>query len=163
MVLRHRSVDLPAGVVAVNGFAVEMSRVFEDFLTVVLTDALERIDGRVQAQDRHGLDAERTVEMKPDLVWYRRGAPVAVVDAKYKIEHHGAPNADLYQMLAYCTALGLPEGHLVYAKGNDQPAGVIVRNAGITLHVHALDLDVPPAALLDQISDLAEVLRPPPR
>ncbi|GGQ45991.1 hypothetical protein GCM10010216_02630 [Streptomyces flaveolus] len=29
----------------------------------------------------------------------------------------GIPSSDLYQMLAYCTSLGLSFGHLVYAKG----------------------------------------------
>jgi 5-methylcytosine-specific restriction enzyme subunit McrC len=32
----------------------------------------------------------------------------------------GFPQADLYQMLAYCTALRLPEGHLIYARGEAQ-------------------------------------------
>jgi hypothetical protein len=31
------------------------------------------------------------------------------------------PNADLYQLLAYCIVLGLHSGHLVYAKGNEKP------------------------------------------
>ena len=40
----------------------------------------------------------------------------AVINAKYKAEKGaGFPNAALYQMLAYCTALRLPVGHLVYA------------------------------------------------
>ena len=30
----------------------------------------------------------------------------------------GYPNADLYQVLAYCTVLGLKVGRLIYAKGN---------------------------------------------
>jgi len=39
-----------------------------------------------------------------------------VVDAKYKAEKpSGFPNAGVYQMLAYCLRLGLPEGHLVNA------------------------------------------------
>lgn len=42
-----------------------------------------------------------------------------MVDAKYEAEKpSGFPQADTYQMLAYCTVLGLPVGHLVYAEGN---------------------------------------------
>ncbi|MFG2286192.1 hypothetical protein ACGFOU_09035 [Streptomyces sp. NPDC048595] len=70
--------------------------------------------------------------MKPDFVLYGpQDAPLAVADAKYKAEKRGGyPDADLYQMLAYCTALGLPEGHLIYAKGNVPHASHRVRHAG---------------------------------
>lgn len=120
VVLKHRSVDLPEGAVEVNGFIIDMAKVFEDFVTAALTESLERIDGRVSAQDPQTFDLGGTVKMNPDLVWYRGGEALAVIDAKYKSEKvAGYPNADLYQMLAYCTALGLPVGHLVYAKGNE--------------------------------------------
>lgn len=77
---------------------------------------------------------------------------MAVVDAKYKAEKPaGFPNADLYQMLAYCTVLGLGEGYLIYAKGNEEGRVHTVRNAGITIHCKALDLGLTPAALLKQV------------
>ena len=45
--------------------------------------------------------------LKPDIVWHVGGKVAAVVDAKYKAEKpSGFPNADLYQLLAYCTVLG---------------------------------------------------------
>ena len=156
MVLKHRSVDLPAGAVEVNGFIIDMATVFEDFVTAALTDSLERIDGRVRPQDPQTLDVTDTVKMAPDLVWYRGGRPSAVIDAKYKVEKvAGYPNADLYQMLAYCTALGLPVGHLVYAKGNEAEQQLIVRGSGVQLHAHALDLELMPAHLLAQVDDVA--------
>jgi 5-methylcytosine-specific restriction enzyme subunit McrC len=156
MVLKHRSVDLPAGAVEVNGFIIDMATVFEDFVTAALTDSLERIDGRVRPQDPQTLDVNDTVKMAPDLVWYRGGRPIAVIDAKYKVEKvAGYPNADLYQMLAYCTALGLPVGHLVYAKGNEAEQQLTVRGSGVQLHAHALDLELIPAQLLAQVDDVA--------
>jgi 5-methylcytosine-specific restriction enzyme subunit McrC len=85
------------------------------------------------------------------------GTPSAVADAKYKAGKRGDyPEADLYQMLAYCTALGLGEGHLVYAKGAAAHAAHRVRHAGIVIHQHALDLDQQPAGLL---ADIAAVSR----
>ena len=73
------------------------------------------------------------------------GSAVAVIDAKYKAEKPaGYPNADLYQLLAYCTVLGLRNGHLVYAKGNEDPAHHVVRRSGIEIFCHAVDLDQPP-------------------
>ena len=43
------------------------------------------------------------------------GRDVAVADTKYKLPEHGLPVDDLYQLLAYCVALDLPSGLLVYA------------------------------------------------
>jgi len=157
MVLRHRSIDLPAGAVEMNGFIIDMATVFEDFVTAALTDSLERIDGRVRAQDPQTLDVAGTVKMAPDLVWYRRGKPHAVIDAKYKVEKvAGYPNADLYQMLAYCTALGLPFGHLIYAKGNEASQQMTVRGSGVQIHAHALDLNLMPTQLLGQVEAVAQ-------
>ena len=41
-----------------------------------------------------------------------------VVDAKYKAEKPaGFPNTDLSRLLGYCAAIGLGQGHLIYAAG----------------------------------------------
>jgi 5-methylcytosine-specific restriction enzyme subunit McrC len=155
LVLRGTSVDQTPGTVAVNGFLLAMPRLFEDFVTVALTEELRRYGGRADKPTVF-LDEERHVRMIPDLVWWRSGAPAAVIDAKYKAEKPaGFPDADLYQMLAYCTALDLPRGHLVYARGNEQPARYVVRHCAVEIVCHALDLDRPPAALLEQIRDVA--------
>ncbi|WP_133061735.1 McrC family protein [Streptosporangium minutum] len=164
LVLRGASYELDDGTaVRVNGLLVEMWRVFEDFVTVALTEALRPYGGRSELQDkRHHLDHGRRVLLNPDLVRYvidSGGAeiPAAVVDSKYKIstgpEGH---SADLYQMLAYCTVLGLDHGHLVYAEGGAEPYRHVVRGAGIEIMQHAIDLTLPPADLLDAIERLAE-------
>lgn len=83
--------------------------------------------------------------------------PVAVFDAKYKLESKTSryTNADLYQMLSYCTALGLTTGWLVYAHGS--AAGVRhVRNSQIRIIQHPLDLTAAPRDLLRQIDELAQ-------
>jgi 5-methylcytosine-specific restriction enzyme subunit McrC len=122
-------------------------------------------------QDAHTLDEASAVRMRPDFVLYGPdGTPCAVADAKYKAERAvnkarrpgGFPEADLYQMLAYCTALGLPEGHLVYAKGNAAHAAHRVRHAGVLIHQHALDLDQEPAGLLADIGEVADRMRAVP-
>ncbi|MFD0352787.1 hypothetical protein ACFVHW_03430 [Streptomyces sp. NPDC127110] len=95
--------------------------------------------------------------MQPDLVWYEdSGVPRIVVDAKYKAgSREGYPNGDLYQMLAYCTALGLAGGHLVYAKGDVPHRRHRVQQAGTVLYQHALDLDRKPSELLQEVQVLA--------
>ena len=87
------------------------------------------------------------------------GVTVAVIDAKYKAEKPaGYPNADLYQLLAYCTVLGLRNGHLIYAKGNEEPARHVVRQAGVEIVCHALDLSLAPDMLIGQMHDLARTI-----
>ena len=46
-----------------------------------------------------------------------------VADIKYKLtdDSAGGSNADLYQLLAYTTALDLPEGMLIYCLDADEP------------------------------------------
>jgi 5-methylcytosine-specific restriction enzyme subunit McrC len=157
LVLRGTSVEHAAGPVAVDGFLLDMPRLFEDFVTVALGEALTRHGGRVRRQDPHHLDLDVSVRMKPDLVWYRAGGPAAVIDAKYKAEKPaGFPDADLYQMLAYCTALGLNRGHLIYAKGNEHPARYAIRNSAVEVVCHTLDLSQPPQALLARVSAIAD-------
>lgn len=156
LILRGNAVDQAAGDVRLGGFLVDMAKVFEDFLTTALTEALRPYGGWSRAQDRHHLDVDDLVAIRPDLVWYQDGEPAAVVDAKYKAEKPaGFPDADLYQMLAYCTALGLPDGHLVYARGNASEITHQVRRVGVVIHAHTVDLSALPAGLLSEIDELA--------
>lgn len=157
LVLRATSVEQSAGGVAVTGFLFDMPLLFEEFVTVALREELEQLyGGQVVGQDLHFLDQAARVRLYPDIVWYRRDRPALVADAKYKSEQPaGYPNADLYQMLAYCTALRLGRGHLIYARGDGEPARHVVREAGIEILALALDLDAEPQALLAQIGTLA--------
>ncbi|WP_427167336.1 McrC family protein [Streptomyces sp. C1-1] len=156
-VLEDASVEHAPGGLRVDGFLFDMNKLFEDFVTVALREACRRLGHSARLQDSHHLDEAAAIRMRPDFVLYEPGgAPCAVVDAKYKAEkQEGFPDADLYQMLAYCTALGLREGHLVYAKGNASHAAHTVRHAGIVIHQHALDLDQEPFGLLSDVEEVA--------
>lgn len=169
-VLEGSSVEHASGGLHVDGFLFDMNKLFEDFVTTALREVFRSSAATgtgytSRLQDTHHLDEAAAIRMKPDFVLYgpdggdAGGAgprPCAVADAKYKAERRGGfPDADLYQMLAYCTALGLGEGHLVYAKGNASHAAHRVRHAGIVIHQHALDLDQPPAGLLADITAVA--------
>lgn len=157
IVWRATSPEHAPGTVTATGFLFDLGRIFEDFVTVALAEALPaHAAGTAHRQYPCSLDEAGTVKMKPDLVWRAGGVAAAVVDAKYKQEKpEGYPNADLYQMLAYCTALGLRRGHLIYAKGNGQPAVHTVRRGGVEIVCHALDLTLTPAELLHRIGRLA--------
>lgn len=65
------------------------------------------------------------------------------------------PNADLYQMLAYCTVLEVPRAWLVYA-GGGRPVERLVRNTGVQIVEYPLDLGVTPGELLGQVRRLAD-------
>ncbi|MET7858148.1 restriction endonuclease [Streptomyces sp. NPDC005318] len=160
VVLDGASPEHQAGALRIDGYLFNMNKLFEDFLTVALREAYRGSDRSCRFQDPHHLDEAYEIRMKPDFVLYGPdGNPQAVVDAKYKAEKpDGYPDADFYQMLAYCTALGLSEGHLVYAKGNAPHTTHRVRHAGIVIHQHALDLDQPPSGLLASVSALARLL-----
>lgn len=182
LVLRGASFDLSRGAVRASGFMVNMPTVFEDFVTVALGEALVgHSGGTAVLQDADWrLDEAGAVRLRPDLVWYpgpsgggrkRGGAkgggvrlggrggfgvPGVVVDAKYKAEKpSGFPNADIYQLLGYCTALGLTEGHLIYAKGNEDGCSYRIPAAEVTITAHTLDLEAAPRDLLGQVGALA--------
>lgn len=162
VVLDGSSPEHTAGGLSIEGFLFNMNKLFEDFVTVALREVFRATDRTCRLQDPHHLDEAGEIRMKPDLVLYGpEGTPQAVADAKYKAEKSGGyPDGDLYQMLAYCTALGLREGHLVYAKGNAPHAAHRVRHAGIVIHQLALDLDRGPADLLGEIRSLAWQMAP---
>jgi 5-methylcytosine-specific restriction enzyme subunit McrC len=162
LVLAGSSFEHLPGPLAVRGFVLDLPKVFEDFVTKTLRAALAPRGGRVEAQPAVFLDDDQLIRTRPDVVWLDGRRPLAVVDAKYKAEKPaGFPDADLYQALAYATALGLPAAHLVYARGTEPARTYRVRHAGVRLIVHALDLSRPPAELLAQVADLADVVQRP--
>jgi 5-methylcytosine-specific restriction enzyme subunit McrC len=140
----------------VSAFVVAMAKVFEDFVTTALRGALAPYPGHTDGQYRTHLDTQQTIAIRPDVVHVINGQPVVVFDAKYKLEDStsGYPNADAYQMLAYCTALGLQTGWLVYALGSSPSGGRRVHNTSIDIVHFALDLTAPPTQLLGQVEAL---------
>lgn len=159
LVLASQSFDHRSGDVHVTGYMFDMWQIYEDFIATVVGDKLREFGGRAVAQGKYHLDVDDEVRMRPDLVWERSGRVAAVIDAKYKVERpQGFPDADLYQMLAYCTALGLPSGHLVYAKGDDSVTSHVVREAGIEIICHTVDLSLPPLDLIAMIRSIAVLI-----
>lgn len=96
--------------------------------------------------------------MRPDLVFLRGGAVWGVADVKYKLSQDAeARQADAYQLLAYCTALGLSAGTLLYA-GDDDRTDVRtyhVRGTPIRLHVLPVQLAGGLAALDAEVHRLS--------
>ena len=162
LIITGASFDLPSHGLTANGFVINLAKVFEDFVCHQLGRRLHAHGGHTTTQYQTHLDTEHTVAMRPDLVWLDdTGTPAAVIDAKYKAEKaNGYPDADHYQMLAYCTALDLPTGHLIYAHGHGPPRCCHVRGGGPAIHATALDLRLAPTELADQLDQLASRILP---
>lgn len=162
LVLRHSSFETGRGNLRAAGFLMDMNRVFQGFVTRALREAL-RVSERVLRDDdgvgRVHLDEAGRVRLLPDLSWWDGTDCAFVGDVKYKRADGGVPNADLYQLLAYATALDLPGGLLIYAQGEAEPATHAVRHAGKRLEVRALDLSGSREDLLARIDELAGRVR----
>lgn len=159
LVLDRHSFEQRVGDIEVSGFVIDMWRVFEDFVSVALREALAPYGGSASLQHRMYLDQAQRVDLRPDFVWTGHDGRKIVVDAKYKAEKPaGFPQADLYQLLAYCTVLGVTQGHLVYAKGNEDEISHDVVGSPVALHCHTLDLSAEPSKLLEQVAGLAQRL-----
>lgn len=160
LVLDGSSITNRFGDVEASSFLVNMNDVFERYLEAQLRRALE---GRLEVTGQHTttLDVEGHIGMRPDLLFRADARPCYVADAKYKLTSDGfGRESDYYQLHAYITALGLPEGVLVYCQhdGNVPPQHAVVRNAGVTLHTRALTLAGSPQDLDDEVQKLADWL-----
>ena len=160
IVLANASAETgPAGL-QMAAFVVDMAKVYEDFVGTALTEALARYPGgtRLQYPSRLDLpegDGRPGISMAVDVVHTVRGRPTLAFDAKYKAASPTGtyPNADHYQMLAYCTALKVPTAWLVYANGPQGRRRIV--NSDVTVMEHSLDLSTGPADLLAQVDALA--------
>ena len=154
LILRHGAFESGRGDVRASGFLMDMNVVFQEFVTEALREALG-VSGDVFLEKVvRSLDEEGKVHLRPDLTWWDGRECVFVGDAKYKnLTDERAPNADLYQLLAYATALDLPGGLLVYAEGED--ATYHVRHSGKRLEVAALDLSGTLDTVLERVGEVA--------
>lgn len=141
LILRHGAFESGRGAVRASGFLMDMNVVFQEFVTVALRETLGLSPAVFGEKAIPSLDDGGRIHLRPDLTWWDGRSCVFVGDAKYKrITHANVPNADLYQLLAYATALELPGGLLIYAEGEAEPREYHVRHASKRLEVAALDI-----------------------
>ncbi len=141
LVLAHGAFESRRGGVRTSGFLIDMNRVFQEFVTRALREALGVTDRLFGERTIRSLDEGGEIGLKPDLTWWDGSSVVFVGDAKYKcLATSSAPNADLYQLLAYVTALDLRGGLLVYAEGEAEAGIYRLRGSHRRLEVVALDL-----------------------
>ena len=161
LILAGASIEHRVGRVRATGFLMSVAEVFEDFTSEVIKEALESRGGTVTKQLHGKLDVGLQLAIRPDIAWVVDNRVVAVLDAKYKAEKPaGYPNADVYQMLAYCTRYGLKDGHLVYAAGEIEPTVHAIAGSGIRVHCHAVNLDGQPEQVVARLRKLSSLVLP---
>lgn len=164
LVLRRRLFESGTGTIPAPGFHMDMNVVFQRFITQALREALDvsdqtllsdvRLPRRIWLDEEHGNRGR--IALKPDLTWWDGSRYTFVGDVKYKHVYNEVPNADLYQLLAYATALDLPGGLLIYAKGERQPSSYMIPNAGKRLEIAVVDLAGDVEELLHRVDELAK-------
>ncbi|MFN8500089.1 MAG: hypothetical protein U0641_19725 [Anaerolineae bacterium] len=138
-------------------FRLDMARLFEEFVAAVLKETLATAGLSVAVQPLLPLDEAGEVPLRPDVVVYDRRAPRLALDTKYKLPGPPRPD-DLYQILAYCHALGAPVGGLVFPAATTAPP-LVVRHTGVTVYALGVDLGAPPDRFPLACAALTEAVR----
>lgn len=159
-ILGNASLELRGGQTPALALTFDMNRVYERYVARALRSHLG-LSTRAWCEQPRALyvDEAKSVPMTPDIVWYGDDLrPQLVIDSKYKSVKN-APADDIYQMVAYCTALGLKDGVLVYPEV--EPAVHRVRGSAIRVHQALLAIDgdlgslqAAVGALADQVTQL---------
>jgi 5-methylcytosine-specific restriction enzyme subunit McrC len=121
-------------------FLLNMERAWERHVTRAVAGAA----GNVSIQLAHTVgrdDREWPVVVRPDATVDRDGRPVVVVDAKWKRPGKRLASRDLYQVLAYCTALGGARAVLVYPGRRDRGRDYVFEHTPIRVTVRTLRVE----------------------
>jgi 5-methylcytosine-specific restriction enzyme subunit McrC len=142
------------GDIQINGFSIDMYKVFEDFVAKQLAERINSSDDLVATQRSLSLDIGGIYREKPDVIWYRKGKPFQVLDTKYKqpegeTQQRDSLN-DLRQVISYASLLGLKEAHIVYGVAGNARS-IETRQEGITVYTHGLDLGGTPSQIEEQL------------
>lgn len=129
-------------------FLVNMNYLFEEFVRRSVAEAtLSTV--RIRKPRPLALDEAGHAHIQPDLLFEEHETPVLVADCKYKrVNPDAGTDSDLYQMVAYCTALGLTHGVLIYPRHLlDVDDEIAIRHSPVCLHRTSINLGLPLAGL----------------
>ena len=157
LIIENSSLELLHGNVTGASFLLDMNKVFERFLFAALGEAL----GLAASEWKNGkflsLDVGGKIMLGPDLSWWSNNRCRFVGDAKYKrLDSAGFQHADIYQMLAYCTAANLTSGMLVYPAGEAEAGLYRIKHSGKTIEVASVDLNGSPSEILEEVGRVSE-------
>jgi 5-methylcytosine-specific restriction enzyme subunit McrC len=144
-------------------FLVDLERVFERYVARQLQAQLPALGVAVTVQPwltaAPARDGQPDLNMRPDVLLGRDGEPRAVLDTKWKrLPRARLHTSDVYQVLAYCTLLGVRRAFLVYPGRRDRRLTYRLRRSEVTLSVHVLRVHGPVSACLESLRQLAHRL-----
>lgn len=138
------SLSEAVGTTGFNGFLMDMNKLFENFVAIKLDAAIARLQSHMQLgrQRSFPLFHAHSNAINPDLVLESHGEVSLVADTKYKRRSaaDGTPT-DYYQLITYCTVLGLQHGVIIYPRHeSDVDSKLMVTGSNITIHELSIDL-----------------------
>ncbi len=162
LILRNLTLTHRAAATAAASFTVDMNDLFEAFVADRLSKHLRHL--LVVTEPKVPLATTSGQTMRPDLVFRQADQNLYVGDTKYKMSTGPARLRDYYQLLAYSTAMDLPEGVLIYAQDPDDPAAgsgshvhsIAVRNSGKVIHTYRLPLSGSNTSVESALKNLAD-------
>jgi 5-methylcytosine-specific restriction enzyme subunit McrC len=152
------------GAVACPAFLLDMECVFERYVTAGVVRAFAE-DARVTVAVQPLYRADQPVPdqpdipMRPDVVIERGEGRRAIVDAKWKRLGRALVTSDVYQVLAYATALGAGRAVLVYPGRRDRTWTYTFPGTPLVLQVHALRVVGPRERCQRSLARLGRLLR----
>jgi 5-methylcytosine-specific restriction enzyme subunit McrC len=133
-----------AGETSCPAFLLDMERVYEGYVAHGIAHAFggdSQLGVALQQQytASEPVVGQPDLRLRPDVTIEREGRPLLVVDTKWK-RLCGSPlvTEDVYQMLAYCTGLGVNRAVLVYPGRRDRVRTYQLMHAQITIDVRTL-------------------------
>jgi 5-methylcytosine-specific restriction enzyme subunit McrC len=129
LLLQSRLPDMSAeGFVTLDSLIIDLSKVFEAYVRTVLIERAPAkgwriVDGNLKPFPFFSGDS--AYQVQPDMVVLKDGKPVALVDAKYKLE---PKESDRYEVLSFMDTVGAARGGFVCP----QKAGAASRFMGRT-------------------------------
>lgn len=161
LILTHCSFESKAGRTSSFSLLFDMNKVAEDFLVRALRDALSMSERSLQqGGEARGLllDDEGFVPLRPDFSLWEGGRCRLVGDVKYKlgVAYGSFSQADVYQMLAYCTGAGVPSGMIVMLGHLTTARELHVSIAGKRIAIRHVDITQPKQDLLRGVRAIAD-------
>ena len=138
--LDKKSISERAGAIGFRGFLLDMNELFEQFVSAAF-EVVGQQTRLVVVKQASAYLSLYPVRIRPDITIRAGSTVTAVVDAKYKRRFDVYDNPDVYQMLAYATALSCRRTFLVFPTSEcDRDGPVEILNTPVTVEIRRIDI-----------------------